>query len=213
VLASGGGTNLQAILDRCRSGETPATVVVVIGNNSRAGALDRARRAGIDTLHLSGTTHPRPGALDEAVRSALVSRHVDLVVLAGYMKKLGQDTLSTFRDRIINVHPALLPSFGGQGMYGLSVHAAVLAAGARFSGATVHIVREDYDTGPVLAQEVVPVLPGDTAETLASRVLEVEHALLPSVIRAFAEDRVRVAGDRAVIVPPRHHLHQGMRRS
>jgi len=117
----------------------------------------------------------------------LRQRHVDLIVLAGYLKLVPPAVIAAYRDRIINIHPALLPSFGGPGMYGLRVHQAVLASGVKVSGCTVHLVDEEYDRGPILAQSRVPVLPGDTAETLAARVLEAEHRLLPAVVRAAAE--------------------------
>ena len=194
VLASGGGTNLQAILDRKASGELPARVGVVIGNNSRSKALDRARRAGIPLLHLSSRTHPKPEALDRAIVEALQGHQVDLVVLAGYTKKLGPEVLETYANRIVNVHPALLPAFGGKGMFGLRVHEAVIKSGAEVTGVSVHIVDEEYDHGPVVAQETIKVEPEDTPESLAARVLEVEHRFYPEVIRWFAEGRVDVAG-------------------
>lgn len=199
VLASGGGTNLQAILDRCASGQLPARVAVVISNNSGSGALARARRAGVPTFHLSGYTHPAPGALDRAIADTLNAHGVDLVVLAGYMKKLGPVTLGAYPNRILNIHPALLPAFGGRGMYGLRVHEAVIESGAKVTGATVHLVDEEYDRGPVVAQRAVPVSPEDTPESLAERVLEVEHALYAEVIRLFAEGRVAVNGRRVEI--------------
>ncbi len=192
VLASGGGTNFQAVLSRSLSGELPAEVAVVISNNSGSGALQRAKAHGIAWAHLSGRTHPSPHDLDAAIRATLVEHRVDLVLLAGYMKKLGPRTLETYQDRILNVHPALLPAFGGQGMYGLAVHEAVLASGASESGVTVHLVDEHYDHGPIVAQETVPVEQGDTAETLAARILRVEHTFFPAVVKLFATGRVCV---------------------
>ena len=195
VLASGGGTNLQAILDRRASGELPIRVGVVIGNNSRSKALDRARRVGIPFLHLSSRTHPKPKALDRAIVEALQEHQVDLVVLAGYLKKLGPKVLKAYANRILNVHPALLPAYGGKGMFGLRVHEAVIKGGAEVTGVSVHIVDEEYDHGRVVAQETVKVNPEDTPESLAARVLEVEHRFYPEVIRWFAEGKVDVAGD------------------
>lgn len=190
VLASHGGTNLQAIIDSCRSGAIDAEVRVVISNNSRSMALERARRAGIPTTHLSSATHPDHDRLDEAIAETLQRHRVQVVALAGYMKMLGPRTLDAYRNRILNVHPALLPKFGGQGMYGERVHEAVLASGDSVSGVTVHLVDEEYDRGPVVAQTKVPVLPGDTPETLAARVLEQEHILYPETIQRIATGEV-----------------------
>ena len=186
VLASHGGTNLQAIIDSCRSGAIDAEVRVVISNNSRSMALERARRAGIPTAHLSGATHPDPDSLDEAIVETLRRHGVQVVALAGYMKMLGPRTLGAYRNRILNIHPSLLPKFGGQGMYGERVHKAVLASGDTVSGVTVHLVDEEYDRGPIVAQAEVPVLPGDTPETLAARVLEQEHILYSETIQRIA---------------------------
>ena len=190
VLASHGGTNLQAIIDSCRSGAIDAKVRVVISNNSRSLALERARSATIPASHLSGSTHPDPDDLDEAIADTLRRHGVQVVALAGYMKMLGPRTLVAYRNRILNVHPALLPKFGGHGMYGERVHAAVLASGDSVSGVTVHLVDEKYDHGPVVAQAEVPVLPGDTPDTLAARVLEQEHILYPRTIHRIATGEV-----------------------
>lgn len=200
ALASGGGTNLQAIMDRCASGDLPARMAVVISNNSGSGALERARRAGVPTCHLSGRTHPDPQALDRAIAEVFQSYGVDLVVLGGYMKKLGPVTLQAYPNRILNIHPALLPAFGGKGMYGLRVHQAVIESGAWISGVTVHLADEEYDHGPIVAQEAVRVGPDDTPESLAARVLEVEHRLYWEVVRLFAEGRVAVEGRRVRIL-------------
>ncbi|MCB1683397.1 MAG: phosphoribosylglycinamide formyltransferase [Pseudomonadales bacterium] len=178
VLASHGGSVLQAIMDACASGEIPARVALVLSNNSGARALERARAEGIESIHLSSQTHPDSEALDQAMVSALQSASVDWVVLAGYMKKLGPKTLAAFHDRILNTHPALLPKFGGAGFYGRRVHQAVLDAGETESGATVHLVEGDYDTGPILAQVRVPVHAGDTVEALEERVKVAERRLI-----------------------------------
>ena len=179
VLASGGGTNLQALLDTCQ-GSAPARVVVVISNKATAGALERARKAGVATEVLDD-----PGDGDGIV-SLLRSYEVDLVVLAGYLKLVPEVVVQAFENRMLNIHPALLPSFGGSGMYGHHVHEAVLASGATVSGPTVHIVTAEYDRGPIVAQWPVPVAADDTPDTLAERVLEVEHQLLPAVVLAAA---------------------------
>lgn len=186
-LASHGGSNVQAILDACWSGRLDADPRVLISNNSDAPVIERARKAGVPAYHLSSHTHPAPALLDAAIVDTLEKHAVKIVVLAGYMKKLGPRTLARYRGHVLNVHPALLPKHGGQGMYGRRVHEAVLASGDRVTGATVHLVDAEYDRGPILAQREVKVLPGDTPESLAERVLEVEHAL-------FVDTLARIAG-------------------
>ncbi len=186
VLASGGGSNLQAILDSIATGELDARVVLVISNNSAAGALARARQAGVAWRHISGATHPGTGEEDRALAEALQAAGAEWICLAGYMKKIGPAMLNAYRGRILNIHPALLPRHGGPGCYGLQPHIQVLAAGDHETGATVHIVDEHYDHGPILDREVVPVIPGDTPETLQKRVLGQEHLLYPRVLRRIA---------------------------
>jgi phosphoribosylglycinamide formyltransferase-1 len=186
ILASGEGTTLQAVLDACVRGELVARVGVVISNNSASGALRRAAAAGVARAHLSSKTHPEPSALDAAIKSCLEGQNVDLVVLAGFLKKLGPLTLSAYPGRILNTHPALLPRFGGSGMFGQHVHGAVLAAGDAVSGASVHMVTAEYDAGPTLGQRTVPVRLDDTPDTLAERVQAAERALLVDVIAEVA---------------------------
>lgn len=186
VLASGAGTTLQAVIDACEGGDLDASVVLVVSNNSGSGAITRARRHTIRHTHLSSRTHPDPAALDRAIRDALAARSPDVVLLAGYMKKLGPATLAAFAGRVINTHPSLLPKFGGQGMYGSRVHRAVLAAGEEVTGVSVHLVDADYDTGTVLAQREVPVEPGDDPDTLAGRVQEAERPFLIEVLQSIA---------------------------
>ncbi len=193
-LASHNGSNMQAIIDACKSGALRAEPAVVISNNAASGALARAVRESIPHYHLSSKTHPSPEQLDMAIRDTLLFHQVDIVILAGYMKKLGNLTLSRFAGVILNIHPALLPKFGGRGMYGIHVHEAVLAAGEKESGASVHLVEEGYDTGPVIAQSRVPVLPDDTPQTLAARVLEAEHELFPAVLQKIAAGEIRIPG-------------------
>jgi phosphoribosylglycinamide formyltransferase-1 len=179
VAVSGRGSNLQALL-RALGPEAPARVVLVLSDRPDAGALERAREYGVPAEVLSDPA-------DAAQWLTQLERHrTELVVLAGYLKLVPAPVIARFRDRILNVHPALLPAFGGKGMYGHRVHQAVLASGARESGATVHLVDEAYDRGPVLAQVRVPVLPDDTPDRLAARVLEVEHRLLPAAVLAAA---------------------------
>ncbi len=173
ALASGSGTNLQAIIDACKRSDLNAEVSVVISNNSRSRALQRARDEGIPAYHLSAVTHP--DSLDYEICRTLQDHDVDMVLLAGYMRLLGPITLSRYHNRVLNSHPALLPRFGGKGMYGSNVHQAVLDAGETVTGVTIHYVDEQYDHGPTLAQCEVPVLSGDTLETLEERVKERER--------------------------------------
>jgi phosphoribosylglycinamide formyltransferase-1 len=176
IFASHTGSNFQAILDACLSGQLAAEPAVLISNNSRSIAMQRAKQAQIPTYHLSSTTHTDESALDHAIVEALDRHNVELVTLAGYMKRLGPETLAAYRGRILNIHPSLLPRFGGQGMYGSRVHEAVIAANEKESGVTIHLVDGEYDTGPVVAQARIPVKPGDTAESLAKRILKREHS-------------------------------------
>lgn len=186
VLASGSGTTLQAVIDACESGQLNGRVVLVIGNNSHSGAAERTRRHGIAFRHLSGQTHSDEAALDQAIAQALAASNPDLVLLAGYMKKLGPETVGQMRGRIINTHPSLLPRHGGQGMYGNRVHAAVIAAGESETGISVHLVDGDYDTGDVLAQTSVQVEADDSVESLAARVQAAEKPFLIEVLQGMA---------------------------
>ncbi len=178
VLVSGGGTNLLALLDALADSGI-ARVARVVSSRADAGALERARQRGVHAMVLS-----HPADADEVVASL---GDAELVVLAGYLKRVPPAAVARFPLRMINIHPALLPAFGGLGMYGRRVHERVLASGAAISGATVHYVDEEYDRGPIIAQWPVPVRPGDTPETLAARVLEVEHRLLPLVVLEVAK--------------------------
>jgi len=186
VLASHGGSVMQAVIDACEQQEIEAAVVLVISNNSGSGALTRAAEHGIPTLHLSSTTHPDPRELDTATMNALIAAAADWVLLAGYMKKLGAQTLARYRNRILNTHPALLPRYGGRGFYGRRVHQAVLDAGDRETGATVHLVDAEYDAGPVLAQVRVPVRTGDTVVDIEERVKTAERKLIITTLRELA---------------------------
>ena len=187
VLASGGGSNLQAVMDHLAAlgDRRGADVVLVVAGRETAGALERARRAGVATA----VTAP------ESLAAILDGHSIDLVVLAGYLSFVPAAVTERWAGRIINVHPALLPSFGGHGLFGLRVHRAVLAAGARVSGATVHFVDAEYDRGPIIAQWPVPVAAADTPESLAARVLRVEHLLLPRAVDALARGAVSLGAD------------------
>ena len=185
VLASGGGTNLQALLDRFNAAESPvARVELVVGSRAGIGALERAAAASVPAAALDvralGAEAYTAGLLEELERHG-----VELVVLAGFLQLVPLAVVERYRGRMLNVHPALLPAFGGAGMYGMRVHRAVIASGARVSGATVHLVDEEYDSGAIVAQWPVPVLPADTPEALAARVLAVEHRLLPLAVEAL----------------------------
>ncbi|MGY1945593.1 phosphoribosylglycinamide formyltransferase [Nocardia asiatica] len=186
VIASHNGSNLRALHRASLAEDARFEIVLVISNNSGSGALAFAREQAIPALHMSGRTHADPDDLDEAMRIALRDHAVDWVVTAGYMKKVGPRTRKEYSGRIVNIHPALLPRHGGQGMYGQAVHRAVLESGDRVSGPSVHLVTEGYDTGEVIAQTEVPVQPDDTVESLAARVLAAEHTLLPLVMCQLA---------------------------
>lgn len=193
-MASFRGTNMQAIIDACNDGRLTARPAVVISNNGDSMALERAEAEGIPAFHLSSKSFPDADELDRLITDTLLNHNVDLVVLAGYMKKIGPCLLQTYNGRIINVHPALLPLFGGKGMYGIHVHEAVIAAGATETGASIHVVTEDYDAGPILARQKVPVLEGDTPDKLAERVLAVEHELYVTTIGRIVSGEIRLNG-------------------
>ncbi len=208
VFASGGGTNFQAILDAVERDTLPLTVALCLSNTPKAGALARARRYGVPTAVLDPRDFETEAPYVAALMEVLGEHEVNFIALAGYMRKIPAAVVEAFRGRMLNIHPALLPSFGGKGLYGRRVHEAVLAYGARWTGATVHLVDETYDTGPIVLQEPVPVLPGDTPETLAARVLRIEHRLYPQALRLFAEDRVSVEGRKVRIEETASEAHE-----
>ena len=193
-LVSHGGTNMQAIIDACKEGRLDAVPCVVISNNSGAMALERARREDVPWYHLSQQTHPSAGALDQAMTQVMERHGVNLVVMAGYMLKIGPFLLARYAGRIVNVHPALLPRHGGKGMYGERVHEAVLAAGDEITGVTIHLVDAQYDHGAILAQREAPVLPDDTVESLRQRVLAVEHQLYAETLQRIAIGEINLPG-------------------
>jgi formyltetrahydrofolate-dependent phosphoribosylglycinamide formyltransferase len=193
VLASGRGSNLEALMEALAA-RGDAEIVLVASDRAEAQALDRARARGIEAAVVAP-------ADENDLLELLARARIDWLVLAGYLRRVPPGVVRRYRNRILNIHPALLPAHGGKGMYGERVHRAVLEAGEKTSGASVHLVDEEYDRGPVLAQAEVPVEPGDTPATLAARVLEAEHRLLPAVVIAAVEGRIRVEGDRAWIEP------------
>jgi phosphoribosylglycinamide formyltransferase-1 len=189
VFGSGAGSNFKAILTAIQQGNIPdARISLVVSNNSGAGILGIARANALPAIHLSQKQFPDERSFADTVLSTLHDHGVNFIALAGYMKQVPPDVVAAYRNRIVNIHPALLPRFGGAGMYGIRVHEAVLASGVKTSGATVHYVDEEYDHGAVVLQKTVPVLPGDTPELLASRVLVAEHELYPAAIRRIAEN-------------------------
>ena len=200
VLGSGKGSNLQAILNAIQRGAVAnVRINVVISNNSDAGILKIARAHEIPTVHLSRRLFPSEAEFVDAMLGTLWGHDADFIVLAGYMKQLHPRVIGAFRNRIINVHPALLPKYGGRGMYGMHVHEAVVANRDLISGATVHLVDEDFDHGAIVLQKQVAIEPDDTPEAVAARVLQVEHEIYPQALSLFAEGKVTVA-DNAVTV-------------
>ena len=194
VLCSGGGSNLQAIIDAVEAGKIDGEIVLVLANASKAYALERAKNHGIPHEFVSKKQAGSTEAFNDVILGKLLEAKADLVVLAGYLPIVGAQIVRAFPQRIINIHPALIPSFCGVGMYGHYVHEAVLAYGAKISGATTHFVDEEVDHGGVIMQRSVPVLEGDTAETLAARVLTVEHEILPETVRLFCAGKLGVDG-------------------
>ena len=199
VFASGHGSNFQAILHAIDAGLLPARIVVLISNKSDAGAIEIARAHNISTQHLSQKMFSSEEALADAILEVLEKEHAEFIALAGYMKKIPAHVIQQYQNRIVNIHPALLPSFGGEGMYGRRVHESVLASGVKVSGATVHLVDEEYDRGPILLQKTVTIVSDDTPDSLAAKVLKIEHEIFPRALKAFAEGRVKIEGRKAWI--------------
>jgi phosphoribosylaminoimidazolecarboxamide formyltransferase / IMP cyclohydrolase len=204
VFASGEGTNLQALLDGCAAGRVRGKVVLVVSNNEDVGALRRAKRAGIETLVSHPKDFPSPEEYNAFLAHECQKRGVELICLAGFMLLVKAPLLRAYPWRIMNIHPALLPAFGGKGMYGMHVHEAVIKSGARVSGCTVHFIDESYDRGHIVTQAAVPVLPSDTPEALAARVRAQEHWSYPKAVALWCEGRVRV-GDAGIEIAPSHN--------
>lgn len=198
VFASGSGSNLQALLDAESKGVLGAHIRLVISNRKGAGALERARSGGREAQHISPEQFGTEKDYAARLLEVLAGQNIGLLCLAGYLRKLPAEVVTAYAGRVLNVHPAPLPQFGGAGMYGDRVHRAVLDSGATHSGPTVHFVDSDYDTGPVVAHTPVPVLDGDTPESLAARVLETEHRLYPRVVAAVALGRIRLLEGKVV---------------
>ena len=201
ILASGAGTTAQAVIDASADGRIAGDVVLVLTNNADAPVLARAAAAGVPTVHRSRSTHPDPDALDRAIVAAVRGAGATHVLLAGYMRKLGPAMLAAYEGRVYNTHPALLPAYGGEGFYGDRVHAAVLADGRTRAGATVHLVNEDYDAGPIVRTVEVPVLPGDDVASLGERVRAAERELVVAVLADVALSVGASPRDRAETPP------------
>jgi len=194
VLISGRGTNLDALIRACAAADFPAEIKLVISNRGDAAGLQRAAQANIPTTVIPHRDYPSREAFDAAITAALQAAQIELVCLAGFMRLLTAGFVAQWRDRLINIHPSLLPAFPG-----LDTHARALAAGVRFAGCTVHFVRAEMDHGPIVVQAAVPVLPGDDAATLAARVLAAEHRAYPLALRLMGEGRVKIVGERVAI--------------
>ncbi len=194
VFASGGGSNFGAMLKAIDKGELNAESVLLLTDRAGIGAIDKAEDRDIPVAVLPPSNFEGEGAFAEALLNTLANHQADFIALAGYLKKIPSSVVDAFKHRMVNVHPALLPAFGGKGMYGERIHEAVIEAGCRVSGVTVHLVDSDYDTGPIVLQEPVAVRQDDTARSLAARVLQAEHRVYPEALQLFAEGRVEVDG-------------------
>ncbi len=200
IFASGRGSNFQAIVYAIQEKKLSAQVKVLISNNPEAGAIVFAKTQDIPVEVISSQDFPNRDSFVRKLVQTLESYGVNFIALAGYLKRIPPEIVRLYPNRILNIHPALLPSFGGKGMYGLKVHEAVLAYGCKVTGVTIHLVNEEYDAGPIVLQQCVPVLEDDTPETLAERVLQVEHILYPTALQLFAENRIRVEGRKVKIL-------------
>ncbi len=200
VFVSGGGSNLQAIIEGCQSGCIKGKIIAVISSKEGVYALERAKAASIPGYVFSAKDYPDRDALYDDIINLLESLQTDVIVLAGYLSILNEKIVRRFKNRIINVHPSLIPSFCGKGYYGIKVHEAVLEYGCKVTGATVHFVDEGTDTGAIIFQEAVEVRQDDTPESLQKRVLKVEHRLLPLAVKLLCEDKIAVEGRKTRIL-------------
>ena len=200
AFVSGGGSNFRAIHKQTLNGNIPGEIVLVVSNNPNCGAITYAEENALSTCIVNNTPYPIPDTRDYTLLQALLKAEVELICLAGYMKMLPQNMVQQYKNKILNIHPALLPDFGGKGFYGMKVHEAVLKSGAEYSGATVHFVDEKYDHGPIIAQRKVKILDTDTVEALAERVLKVEHELYPEVVKASCENRIIMENNKPIIL-------------
>lgn len=194
VLISGGGTNLQALIDEVEKGNINGEISVVISDKKGAYGLERAEKHGIKAIALNRKDYKDKAEFTRALMNELLKNDIELIVLAGFLTILASEFIQKYKGRIINIHPSLIPAFCGEGFYGQKVHNAVLEYGAKVTGATVHFVDEGADTGPVILQESVPVMEDDTSETLAARVLKVEHKLLPKAVKLYCDGKLNIEG-------------------
>ncbi len=199
VFASGGGSNFKAIHNSILAGNIEGKIGLLLSNNPNCGAVKYAKEAGIPSTIFNQSGNTDKEGREDAMLNFLQGYDPDLIILAGYMKKIPAKVVHYFKKRMVNIHPALLPKFGGKGFYGLKVHEAVIYAGESKSGATVHFVSEEYDRGPIIAQEEVKVEPEDSPESLAEKVLKIEHKLYSQVIKAFCEDRINWKNNQPII--------------
>jgi phosphoribosylglycinamide formyltransferase-1 len=199
VLISGGGTNLQAVIEAVEDGRIPAKISIVISDRKNAYGLVRAEKYGIPSCYISKKGFADAQAFNQAILDKLLEYQVDYIVLAGYLSILSKDLVEHYKNRIINIHPSLIPSFCGMGFYGSKVHQAVIDYGVKVTGATVHFVDEGADTGPIIMQKPVMVHPEDDADSLASRVLEVEHEILPKAVELLVSEKLEIDGRKVII--------------
>ena len=202
VFVSGGGTNLQALLDAQERGEIKnGQITIVLASNENAYALKRAEKAGVESTVVSRKAYSSKAAYDQAILAALEGKHIDLIVLAGFLSILGEDLIKEYRNRIINIHPSLIPLFCGDGFYGKRVHTAVLASGMKVTGATAHFVNEITDGGAIILQKAVPIEQGDNEDILQYRVMrQAEWEILPKAVSLFCEGRIKINGNKTEIV-------------
>jgi formyltetrahydrofolate-dependent phosphoribosylglycinamide formyltransferase len=200
VFVSGGGSNFKAIHQQISLGEIPGQIVLVISNNPKCRAIEYAIENSISHVIINETRYPNPHTRNELLTATCVKAEIDLICLAGYMKMLPPAIVKEYENKILNIHPGLLPEFGGKGFFGMRVHEAVIESGKRESGATVHFVDEIYDHGPIIAQKKVEILESDTAESVAAKVLKLEHELFPEVVKAFCEDRIMIENNKPKLV-------------
>lgn len=200
VFISGGGTNLQAIIDAVKENKINGKIKLVFSNRKNAYGLVRAQNESIDTFYLNRKKFFSNEEYDEGILEELNRKNIDLIVLAGYLNILSSKLVSKYSNRIINIHPSLIPSFCGDGFYGENVHKAVIKSGVKFTGATTHFVDENVDTGAIILQDVVPVFINDDFETVAKRVLEIEHKILVKTVKAFCDNKIVFKDNRAFIV-------------
>lgn len=200
VLISGGGTNLQSLIDHIKNGYINGKVVVVISNKKDAFGLKRAERENIEGIWVDRKSYDSNEEYNKRIIEELKERDVDLVVLAGYLKVLSEEFIREYKNRIINIHPSLIPSFCGKGYYGSRVHEEVLKYGVKYTGVTVHFVDEGTDTGPIILQRVVEVKDDDTVDSLKERVLKVEHSTLPEAVRLYCDGKIKLDGRKVTIL-------------